>query len=83
MKTALRWGGVYVLMLILLIALGNHNLERGQALRQLQARQDRLQDETLRLTVERYQVLSPLSLRKWAEAKGFVPMSQGNWGGEP
>jgi hypothetical protein len=83
MRTAVRWGTIYVLLLSLLVALGNHNLGQRQALKQLQARQDRLKDETLRLTVERYQVLSPLSLRQWAEAKGFVPMSQGNWGSEP
>jgi hypothetical protein len=80
MNTALRWGGVYLLLLALLVGLGHFNLTRGEALKQLQARQDRLQDETLRLTVERYGVLSPLSLRQWAEAKGFVPMSQGQWG---
>lgn len=79
MKTVLRWGLVYLLLLAGLTALGHYNQQLSAKLMFIQATEaDRRQKET-KLLLERYQLVSPLALREWAEANGYVPMSLARW----
>ncbi len=79
MKTVLRWGMAYVLLLGGLTALGHYNQQLSTNLMALRAAEaDRRQKET-RLVLQRYQLVSPLALRQWAEANGYIPMSLARW----
>ncbi|GIW24474.1 hypothetical protein [Meiothermus sp.] len=79
MKTVLRWGTAYVLLLTGLIALGHYNQQLNAKLQAMQAVEADLRQKETRLLLERYRLVSPLALQAWAEANGFVPMSLGRW----
>lgn len=79
MKTALRWGTVYLLLLTGLTALGHYNQQLSARLVALQALEADLRQKETRLLLQRYQLIAPLALRTWAEANGYIPMSLGRW----
>lgn len=79
MKTVLRWGMVYLLLLVGLTALGHYNQQLSARLVALQALEADLRRKETRLLLQRYQLTSPLALRTWAEANGYIPMSLGRW----
>lgn len=79
MKTVLRWGTVYLLLLTGLTALGHYNQQLNAKLVALQALEADLKQKETRLLLQRYQLTAPLALRTWAEANGYIPMSLGRW----
>lgn len=79
MKTVLRWAMVYLLLLTGLTALGHYNQRLNASLQALHSTEaDRTRKET-KLLLQRYQLVSPLALREWAEANGYIPMSLARW----
>ncbi|WP_299429479.1 hypothetical protein [uncultured Meiothermus sp.] len=79
MKTVLRWSTVYLLLLAGLTALGHYNQQLNSSLQALHSTEaDRSRKET-RLLLQHYQLVSPLALREWAEASGYIPMSLARW----
>lgn len=79
MRTVLRWATMYLLLLVGLTALGYHNQQLNAKLQAVQSSQANLSSKETRLLLQRYQLVSPLALRKWAEANGFIPMSLARW----
>jgi hypothetical protein len=79
MSTLWRWAGVYLLLMSGLTAFGYLNQQRAARLEGLQARVNDLQRRQTQLTLQRYDLLSPLALRQWAEANGYTPMSLAQW----
>lgn len=79
MKTVLRWGLVYLLLLAGLTALGHYNQQLSANMMALQATEADLRQKKTRLLLQRYQLVSPLALREWAEANGYIPMSLARW----
>ncbi|WP_337845421.1 hypothetical protein [Thermus sp.] len=79
MRTALRFGFLYLLALLLLFALGHRNQAEQARLERLEARIQALKAEEARLLRARWSV-TPHRVLDWAEAHGLVPMSQGRWG---
>ena len=79
MKTVLRWGTVYLLLLAGLSALGQHNQQLSVNLARLQAAEADLRHKQTRLLLQRYQLVAPLALREWAEANGYIQMSLARW----
>lgn len=79
MKTVLRWGLMYLLLLTGLTALGHYNQHLNTRLVVLQANESNLKQKETRLLLQRYQLTAPLALRTWAEANGYIPMSLGRW----
>lgn len=74
-----RWAGVYLLLMAGLTAFGYLNQQRMARLDRLQAQVLDLQRRQTQLTLQRYDLLSPLALRQWAEANGYIPMSLARW----
>lgn len=86
MRVSLRWALVYLGLLALLLGIGHWNQAQRLGLRNLERRAQALQSEETRLLLRRYDYMSPLKLREWAEENGYVPMSLGRWikqGGKP
>jgi len=79
MKTVLRWAIVYLFLLIGLTALGLYNHQLSSRLQALQTSEADLSRKETRLLLEQYRLVSPLALRQWAEANGYVPMSLAQW----
>lgn len=79
MSTLWRWAGVYLLLLTGLTAFGYFNQNRAARLDGLQARVRDLERRQTQLTLQRFDLLSPLALRAWAEANGYTPMSLARW----
>ncbi|MDX2008272.1 MAG: hypothetical protein SFU83_23760 [Meiothermus sp.] len=79
MKIVVRWAVVYLGLMVVLTAFGYYNQQRQWQLEGLQKREAELARTATRLTLQRYDLLSPLALREWAERNGYVPMSLANW----
>lgn len=79
MKTVARWAGIYLLLLGLLTAVGAFNYQQNQKLHRVLDRETELTGDLTRFTRERYELISPLALREWAENNSFIPMSLANW----
>jgi predicted aminopeptidase len=83
MRTVLRWASIYLLLLVSLTALGYYNQSLNGKLQALLSRETDLGNKEARLMLQRYQLVSPLALRNWAEANGFIPMSLARWETRP
>lgn len=79
MRAVLRLGLLYLLALLLLFAFGHRNQMERRALLGLEARIQTLAAEEEALTRAKWAQIRPLRLLDWAEAQGFIPMSQGRW----
>jgi cell division protein FtsL len=78
-RTAVRFGLLYLLALLLLFALGHRNQMEKAALARMEARLAELQKEEEALLQEAWRASRPLRVLEWAKKEGFVPMSQGRW----
>jgi hypothetical protein len=78
----MRWGVVYVALVVGLTALGHYNQQQSAHLQALLKREADLRQKEVRLSLERYHLTSPLALLEWAEAQGYIPMSLGHWAEE-
>ncbi len=83
MRTVLRWASIYLLLLVSLTGLGYFNQQLNGKLQAHLSRETDLGNKETRLLLQRYQLVSPLALRNWAEANGFVPMSLARWETRP
>ncbi len=79
MKVVVRWGAAYLFLLMGLTVFGYYNLQRQNALEVLRGSVSELERRETRLTLMRYDLLSPLALRQWAEQNGYIPMSLAQW----
>lgn len=79
MKVVVRWGIAYLAILMGLTAFGYYNQQRQNALEHLRFEVSELERRQTRLTLQRYDLLSPLALRQWAEQNGYIPMSLAQW----
>ncbi|AEB12177.1 hypothetical protein [Marinithermus hydrothermalis] len=78
-RTALRWGFLYALGLILVAVTGFVSQAEAERLEALQAQRQALAARLKALEAARAQALSPAVILAWAEAQGFIPMSVGRW----
>ncbi len=78
-RTALRWGFLYALGLILVAVMGAVSWREAERLEALQAQRQALAARVKELEAARAQALSPAAILAWAEAQGFIPMSVGRW----
>ncbi|GLV48281.1 hypothetical protein TJA_14370 [Thermus sp. LT1-2-5] len=79
MRTAVRFGLLYLLTLLFLFALGHRNQAEKAALARMEERLAKLQAEEEALRKEAWRSSRPLEVLEWAEQEGFIPMSQGRW----
>lgn len=79
MRTAWRYGLLYLLALLLVFAAGHRNQVERAHLRALEAQLARLEAREEALRQEGWRRTQPHRVLEWAEAHGFVPMSQGRW----
>lgn len=75
----LRFGLLYLLALLLVLALGHRNQMEKAHLAQMKEELARLKAREEALLKERWQATEPHRVLSWAREKGFVPMSQGRW----
>jgi hypothetical protein len=81
MKTVLRWSWAYLVLLGMLTGFGYYNQQQKTVLYALEDAEQALRVQKTDLTVQKYALISPLSLREWATESGYIPMSLGNWQG--
>ncbi|HGY08807.1 MAG TPA: hypothetical protein ENK37_01960 [Oceanithermus profundus] len=78
-RVALRWGYLYLLLLLLVSGVGLvAQRERGE-LHDYRARFTQLERERAELLRAYEARLSNRAVARWAEAQGMVPMSEGRW----
>jgi len=78
-RVALRWGYLYLLMLLVVAGLGwTAQRERAQV-RAYHERYTQLEQERAALLREYEARLSNRAVALWAEAHGMIPMSEGRW----
>jgi len=78
-RVALRWGSLYLLMLLLVSGLGLVVQKERQQIHAYQQRYTELEREKVDL-LDRYEAqLSNRAVALWAESQGMVPMSEGRW----
>jgi cell division protein FtsL len=78
-KSALRFGLLYLLALLLLFAFGHRNQVERAHLAEMEAQLKKLKAEEEALLKEAWRLGRPLRVLEWAEEEGFVPMSEGRW----
>ncbi|MCS6869176.1 MAG: hypothetical protein NZ846_08830 [Thermus sp.] len=80
MRTAWRFGLLYLLALLLVFALGHRNQVERAHLHALESQLQKLQAQEEALLKEGWRASQPHRVLEWAKEEGFVPMSQGRWG---
>jgi len=80
MRSLWRWGLLYALGLLLLAGLGHRNQMEARSLRAMKGELERLKAEEVRLLKAALLSARPLEVLRWAQKRGFVPMSEGRWG---
>lgn len=79
MSRVLRWGGIYLFLLLLWSGIGAYNQQQRQLLASLQDEKESLEQTYNLLIVNQVRQTSPHRLYGWARQQGFVPLSQGRW----
>jgi len=78
-RTAIRWGYIYLMTLLVLAGIGLVTQKQRAELRSYQANFQKLEQERRELLVEYEARLSNRAVARWAESHGMVPMSEGRW----
>ena len=78
-RTAIRWGYIYLLTLLVLAGIGLVSQRQAAELRSYQARYQDLERERVELLVDYEARLSDRAVARWAESHGMVLMSEGRW----
>ncbi len=78
-RTAIRWGYIYLMALLVLAGFGLVSQKQAAELRGYQARYQNLERERVELLVDYEARLSDRAVARWAESHGMVPMSEGRW----
>ncbi|WP_243032025.1 hypothetical protein [Thermus altitudinis] len=77
--TALRFGLLYLLALLLVFALGHRNQLEKAHLAKMEEELAKLGIQEEALLKERWQATQPHRVLSWAKKEGFLPMSEGRW----
>ncbi|MFN4070568.1 MAG: hypothetical protein ACK4HT_03260 [Thermus caldifontis] len=77
--TALRFGLLYLLALLLVFALGHRNQLEKAHLAKMEKEMAELVSQEEALLKERWQANQPHRVLSWAKKEGFLPMSEGRW----
>lgn len=77
--TALRWGYLLVILLVLLALVGWWVQRQRQEEARLVSEKRALLAEKAALEAERARRTSPEALIRWAKEHGFVPLPEGGW----
>ncbi len=78
-RTAIRWGYIYLMTLLVLGGIGLVTQKQRAELRSYQEHFQQLEQERRELMVEYEARLSNRAVARWAESHGMVPMSEGRW----
>ncbi len=78
-RTAIRWGYIYLMALLVLAGFGLVSQKQAAELRGYQTRYQNLERERVELLVDYEARLSDRAVARWAESHGMVPMSEGRW----
>ena len=78
-KTAIRWGYIYLMALLILSGIGLATQKQRAELRNYRERFHQLEQEKRDLLVEYEARLSNRAIARWAKSHGMVPMSEGRW----
>ncbi|GAB5601846.1 hypothetical protein FJNA_03700 [Thermus sp. FJN-A] len=79
MRAAWRFGLLYLVGLLLVLAAGHRNQVEKAELQALKERLARLEAKEEALLQEKWRQTQPHRVLEWAESQGFVPMSRGRW----
>jgi len=78
-KTAIRWGYIYLMALLILAGIGLISQKQAAELRAYQEQYQSLEKQKVELMVQYEARLSNRAVARWAESHGMVPMSEGRW----
>jgi len=78
-RTAIRWGYIYLMTLLILSGIGLVTQKQRAELRNYQTHFQQLEQERRELLIEYEARLSNRAVARWAESHGMVPMSKGRW----
>jgi len=78
-RTAIRWGYIYLMTLLVLSGIGLVTQKQRLEIEKYQERYLQLEQERRELMVEYEARLSNRAVARWAESHGMVPMSEGRW----
>jgi len=78
-RTAIRWGYIYLMTLLVLSGIGLITQKQKAELFAYQKHFQTLEQERRELMVEYEARLSNRAVARWAESHGMVPMSEGRW----
>lgn len=78
-RVAMRWGYLYLIMLLLVSGIGLVAQKERAQLADYRARFSQLERERAELLRDYEARLSNRAVARWAESQGMVPMSEGRW----
>ncbi len=78
-RVAMRWGYLYLIMLLLVSGIGLVAQKERAQLADYRARFSQLERERSMLLRDYEARLSNRAVARWAESQGMVPMSEGRW----
>jgi hypothetical protein len=78
-RVALRWGYLYLILLLLVSGVGLVAQKERAQLADYRSRFAQLERERADLLRDYEARLSNRAVARWAEAHGMVPMSEGRW----
>jgi len=78
-RVTLRWGYLYLVMLLLVSGVGLVAQRERAQLADYRARFTQIEREHAELLRDYQARLSNRAVARWAESQGMVPMSEGRW----
>ncbi|GEM90535.1 hypothetical protein [Oceanithermus desulfurans] len=78
-RVALRWGYLYLVVLLLVSGLGLMAQKERMQLQDYRNRYAQLERDRAALLRDYQARLSNRAVARWAESQGMVPMSEGRW----
>ncbi len=78
-RVALRWGYLYLVVLLLVSGLGLMAQKERMQLQDYRNRYAQLERDQAALLRDYEARLSNRAVARWAESQGMVPMSEGRW----
>ncbi|ADR36723.1 MULTISPECIES: hypothetical protein [Oceanithermus] len=78
-RVALRWGYLYLVVLLLVSGLGLMAQKERMQLQDYRNRYAQLERDRAALLRDYEARLSNRAVARWAESQGMVPMSEGRW----
>ncbi len=78
-SVAVRWGYVYLMMLIIVVGIGFVAQKERRQLSAYKEQYEQLEQERVRLSIDYQKRLSDRAVARWAEDHGMIPLSKGRW----